>query len=98
MRKIRSLNGINTETVARRCSVKKVFLKVSQNSQENTSVRVSFLIKLRPEACIFIKKESLAQVFYCEFYKNFKKTFFYRIPLVVASVDVKNILRSSASM
>ena len=29
-----------------RCSVKKVFLKNSQNSQENTCVRVSFLIKL----------------------------------------------------
>ena len=28
---------------ARRCSVRKVFLKISQNSQENTIVRVSFL-------------------------------------------------------
>ena len=28
-------------------SVKKVFLKISQNSQENTCARVSFLIKLR---------------------------------------------------
>ena len=33
------------QAVARRCSVKKVFLKISQNSQENTCVRVSFLIK-----------------------------------------------------
>ena len=32
------------EEVAQRCSVKIVFLEVSQNSQENTSVRVSFLI------------------------------------------------------
>ena len=31
----------------RRCSVKKVFLKISQNSQENTCDRVSFLIKLQ---------------------------------------------------
>ena len=30
-----------------RCSVKKVFLKISQNSQENTCARVSFLIKLQ---------------------------------------------------
>ena len=29
-------------SVARRCSVKKVFLEISQNSQENTSVRVFF--------------------------------------------------------
>ena len=30
------------ETVVRRCSVKKVFLKISQKSQENTCVGVSF--------------------------------------------------------
>ena len=29
---------------------KKLYLKISQNSQENTSVRVSFLIKLQPSA------------------------------------------------
>ena len=33
--------------VTRRCSVKKVLLKVSQNSQENICTRVSFLIKLQ---------------------------------------------------
>ena len=33
------------ETVAQRCSVKMVFLEISQNSQENICVRVSFLIK-----------------------------------------------------
>ena len=36
-----------TEAVARRCSVKKVFLEISQNSQENTCARVPFLIKLQ---------------------------------------------------
>ena len=34
------------EAVVHRCSVKKVFLEISQNSQENTSARVYFLIKL----------------------------------------------------
>ena len=33
--------------VTQRCSVKKVFLEISQNSQENTCARVSFLIKLQ---------------------------------------------------
>ena len=33
------------EAVAQTCSVKKVFLEISQNSQENTSARVSILIK-----------------------------------------------------
>ena len=42
----------NTKTdnmeVATRCALfKKVFLEISQNSQENTCVRVSFLIKLQ---------------------------------------------------
>ena len=36
---------VNSEIVAWRCSVKKVFLKISQNSQENTCARVSSLIK-----------------------------------------------------
>ena len=35
------------EAVARRCSVKKVFLITSQNSQENTCARISSLIKLQ---------------------------------------------------
>ena len=37
--------------VSRRCSIKKVFLEISQNSQENTCTRVSFFNKvagLRP--------------------------------------------------
>ena len=37
----------NSEVVVSRCSVKKVFLKISQNSQKNTFARVSFLIKLQ---------------------------------------------------
>ena len=49
--------------VGRRCSLKSVFLKISQNSQENTCVRVSFLIKLQATICNFIKKETVAQVF-----------------------------------
>ena len=33
-----------TEAVVQRCSVKKVFLEISQNSQANTCARVSFYI------------------------------------------------------
>ena len=36
-----------TEAVVRRCSVKKVFLEITQNLQENTCARVSSLIKLQ---------------------------------------------------
>ena len=35
------------EAVAQSCSVKKLFLEISQNSQENIWARVSFLIKLQ---------------------------------------------------
>ena len=43
----------STEVVARKCSVKKAFLEISQNSQENTYARASFLIKLQVSSSIF---------------------------------------------
>ena len=59
--------------------MKTVFLEVSHNSQENTCARVSFL-SLRtqslPQGCSFIKKETLAQAFSCEYCKISKNTFF----------------------
>ena len=36
-----------SEAVVQRCSVEKVFLEISQNSQENTYATVFFLIKLQ---------------------------------------------------
>ena len=52
-----------------RCFVKKVFLEISQNSQENSWARVPCLIK-------FFKKKTLAHVFYSEFCESSKSTFF----------------------
>ena len=37
--------NVGKEAFIQKCSVKKVFLKISQNSQENTCSRVPFLIK-----------------------------------------------------
>ena len=54
-----------SKAVTKMCSVKKVFLEISTNSQENTFVRVPFLIKLQALACNFIKRETLAQEFSC---------------------------------
>ena len=65
-----------TEAVVPRCFVEKVFLEISQNSQENTCARVSFLIKLQALGLQLIKKESLAQLFSCEFCEISKNTFF----------------------
>ena len=39
---INLLPSRNIEAVAKRCSLKKVFLEIWQNSQENTCARVSF--------------------------------------------------------
>ena len=70
----------------RRFSVKKVFLEISQNSQENTCARVSFLIKLQVPGL---------KVEFCEISKN---TFSYRTPMAhtihVASVNHVFSLRS----
>ena len=58
------------EAVALMYSVKKVFLEVSQNSQEVAG----------GAACNFIKKETLAQVFSCEFCEISKNTLFTEHP------------------
>ena len=57
------------------------FLENSQNSQENTYARVSFLIKLQAK--------TLAQVFSCEFYDIFKKTFSTELLQTAASAFSK---------
>ena len=47
---------------------------------------------LRLAARNFIKKETLAQVFSCEFCKISRSTFFYRTPLVATSVNFSKLL------
>ena len=42
-------DGVTREPVAQRCSVKKMFLEISQYSQENACARVSFLKKFRTQ-------------------------------------------------
>ena len=46
------------EAAAQICSVKKVFLEISENSQENNCARVSILIKMQPQGCNFVKTNS----------------------------------------
>ena len=62
-------------------------LEISQNSQENTCARVSLLIKLQASACNFIKKETLTQVFSCEFYEISKNAFFTEHLWATASIN-----------
>ena len=71
-----------------RCCIKKTFLEISQNSQENTCARVPFSIKN------FNKKETLKQVFFREFCEISKNTFFKEHLWATASVffRISNII------
>ena len=80
----------NTEAVVRRCSVKKTFLEISQNSHESTCAIASFSIKLQAstplkhqktlqglEACMQLFKKRL---WHRSFPVNFAK--FLRTPFL----------------
>ena len=58
--------NLRKKTVVQRCSVKNVFLEISQSSQENSCPRA---YRLRPAT--LLKKKTLAQVFSCEFCEFF---------------------------
>ena len=57
-----------------RCSIKKLFLKILQNSQENTCVGVLLFNKVARINSII--KETLTQVISCEICEVFKNSFF----------------------
>ena len=60
----------------RKCSTRKLFLKISQHSQENICVRISFLIKMQVfRAPALLKRDSNTGVF-CEHWEIFKNTYF----------------------
>ena len=69
-----------------------MFLETSLNSQESTCASVSISIKLQAWACNFTKKETLAQVFFCEFREIGKNNFSYKISTVVATESWDHIL------
>ena len=69
----------------RRCSKKKGVLK--NFSKFKGKHLCQSLVFNKVEACNFIKKETMAQVFFCEFCKNFKNTFFSKNTAVSASVS-----------
>ena len=87
---------LKPEAVTRRCSVKKVFLKISQNIQENSSARVSFLIKLQAGRLQLIKKRLWHWCFPVNFTKFVTTPYIcnisYITPPVVASVKLTFLL------
>ena len=67
------------EAVVQRCSVKKVFLEISKNPQENTCDRVSFLIKLQASglrSAPLLKKRLWHRCFPVDFTKFLRTPFF----------------------
>ena len=71
------------------CSLKNVFLKISQNSQENGCAGFSYVIK----------KETLVHVFSCEFCEIFESTFLTQHLLATerCSKPFKGLLKNSYS-
>ena len=60
-----------------------ILFRILRSSRPEVSVKKVFLEIF--QACNFIKKESLAQVFSCEIFEISKNTFYYRTPPVAAS-------------
>ena len=75
------------------CVLSKSFSQKFHKNHRKTPVPESLFLKsCRSEACNFIKKETLAQVFSCEFYEISKNTYLHRTLLVAAST-YRNDLR-----
>ena len=49
--------------------LKKMFFKNSQNSQQKKSFQGLFLNKFQVNTCKYFEKETLTQVFFCQFFK-----------------------------
>ena len=77
---------------------KKMFVEISQNSWENTCARVSFLIKLQTLGLkLYLKRDSGIGVFPWIFEIS-KNIFFYRTPLVAASVFCPSVFMLSVNI
>ena len=75
-----TINILHTEADTGVVLWKKVFLGISQNSQENTSVRVYFLIRLQASGLqLYLKRDSGTGAFLW-ILRNFQEHVFYRTP------------------
>ena len=77
----------DTEAVAWRCSVKNVFLEISQNSKETTCVKVSFLIKVHVWGLQLYQKRDFGTSVFVWILQISKNIFFHITPLVAACDD-----------
>ena len=71
----------------RRCSIENgVLVNFAIFTGKRRCKSLFFYLKCSPKACNFIKKEILAQVFSCEFCKDFKNNFFTEHLRATASI------------
>ena len=68
--------GLESKAVARKSSIKKVFLNISQNLQENNRAGFSFSMKLQTDALELHQKRLRYKYFSVNFHQIFKKTYF----------------------
>ena len=99
-----SLSVINfnqiAEADARRCSVKRVFLKILPSLQENICVSVFFdkVARWKLKACNFFKKETSTQVFSHDFQQNFREHLICRTFWTAASGAASSDQRERLSL
>ena len=88
-----SLLSIKTseEAVTQTCSVKKVFFKISQNSQENACGRVPFLIKMQAAPATLLKKRLWHKRFPVNFAKFLRTPFFTEHLSTTASKSILSL-------
>ena len=81
----------HTKAVVWRCSVKKVLLEISQNTQENTCARVFLLIKLQAPPATLLKKRLWHRCFPVYFAKFLRAPFFteHLWRLLLTTIDSK---------
>ena len=72
--------------------IKKVDFYNSKEMIDEMSVEIQTKSNGRPQACDFIKKEALAQVFFCKLCERFKNTFFTEDLRTTASENQPKIL------
>ena len=69
---------LNSEAVAKRCSVKKVFLEISEKSQEDTCARATCLIKLQGWALQLYEKRGSGTGAFLWILRNFWEHLFLK--------------------
>ena len=80
------MKGLVTGAATRGVLLIKLFLKISQNSQEKNLCQSLFFNKVAGLGLATLLKKRLAQMFSFEFRKIFKKTFFIEHLWMTASV------------